>query len=90
MPASNKGPALVERSTESNRESRDLPSPIQGALQEIWTVRVGREGPGDRREGHVRRRGPRGDHRAVRARARGEARPGLIARVEVSKDYLNE
>ena len=27
---------------------------------------------------------------SVRARARGEARPGRIARVEVSKDYLNE
>ena len=60
------------------------------ALQEIWAVRVGRQGPGDRREGHVRRRGPREDDRAVRARARGEARPGRIARVAVSKDYLHE
>ena len=42
---------------------------------------MGRRGPEDRREGHVRRRGPREDDRAVRARARGQARPGRIARV---------
>ena len=59
------------------------------ALQEGRTLQVGRQGPRDRREGHVRRRGPRGDDRAVRTRARGEARPGHIARVEVSK-YLHE
>ena len=60
------------------------------ALQEGRTLQVGRRGPEDRREGHVRRRGPRGDDRAVRARARGEARPGRIARVEASEDYLHE
>ena len=60
------------------------------ALQEGRTLQVGRQGPRDRREGHVRRRGPRGDDRAVRTRARGEARPGRIARVEASKDYLHE
>ena len=51
------------------------------ALQEGRTLQVGRRGPEDRREGHVRRRGPREDDRAVRARARGQARPGRIARV---------
>ena len=60
------------------------------ALQEGRTLQVGRQGPRDRREGHVRRRGPRGDDRAVCARARGEARPGRIARVEASEDYLHE